>query len=263
MEAGRARGLGRAHDRIEHRGRLLRQHVQLPAELAEANQARLTVVDPQPDTADDRVRIPGGVSADTLSAALAADSAELLRRYRDAAAGRVEFHAETRHGIGFVEVVRAVLGGGHDLVVKAAETPAAVSRLFGSLDLHLPRKCPVPVWIIKPGQRRPCRRVVAAVDVDPERPVGGGDSLNRRIVAAAAGQALAGSGELHVVHAWRPTFEGVLRSRGVFHDEGEAQAYIERERRAHASALDRLVAALDCAVPAVKPPGFRSPVEPE
>ena len=110
--------------------------------------------------------------------------------------------------------------------------------------MHLLRKCPVPVLLVKPSSdAHTYRRVLASVDVEPDAPVDSGDSLNRRILEAAAGQALADFAELHVAHAWEPAFEGILRSRGVFSGEDDAQRYIDAEYNAHQAALKRVLAA--------------------
>ena len=45
-------------------------------------------------------------------------------------------------------MVREVLRGGHDLLMKEAEPNESV--LFGSTDMHLLRACPCPVWLFKP-----------------------------------------------------------------------------------------------------------------
>ena len=211
--------------------------------LAGSNQARLRVIDLRPNETLPPSRTPGGVKPDDVRAALAEASAEALRPYAEAADGRVvELHAQTLYGVGFVEAIRAALRHGHDLVVKPSEPgPTGSSRSFGSLDMHLLRKCPVPVWIMKPAQHGAYRRVLAAVDVDPERPVRGGDSLNRRILEAAAGQALAEGAELHIAHAWRPAYVGILRTRGVFRHDDEERAYIESERALSRQALERLM----------------------
>lgn len=210
--------------------------------LAEANQARLTVVDPQQDGAAPAARVPEGLSRKRLRAALDEASAERLQVYAEVAGGRVDLKTRTLEGGGFVEVVRTVQSGGHDVVVKAAmETGAQRRYLFSSFDLHLLRKCPVPVWLVKAeaGEDR-YRRVLAAVDVDPDGAARTDPSLSRRILETAASQALADGAELHVAHAWQPAYEGVLRSRGLFADEAEAQRYIESERRAHQAAFERL-----------------------
>lgn len=212
--------------------------------LAEANQARLTVVDLQQGPDIPVGRMPEGLSSERLRAALAGMSGERLQEYIDAADGRVNIDTRTLDGIGFVEVIRAAQSGGYDLVMKAATESGSRRRyLFSSFDMHLLRKCPVPVWLIKPevGEER-YGRVLAAVDVDPDAAAEADPSLNRRILETAASQALADGAELHVAHAWEPAYEGVLRSRGVFSGETEAQRYVESERRAHQAAFDRLAA---------------------
>lgn len=211
-------------------------------QVAEANQARLTVVDLQQGPATPAARMPGGLSPERLRAALAEASAERLQNYIDSADGRVDLDTRTLDGGGFVEVIRTVQSGGHDLVVKAAMEPGSGRRyLFSSFDMHLLRKCPVPVWLVKPGGGgERYRRVLAPVDVDPDGAARTDPSLNRRILETAAAQALADGAELHVAHAWQPAYEGVLRSRGVFSEEAEVQRYIESERQAHRSAFDRL-----------------------
>ncbi len=210
--------------------------------VAEANQATLTIVDLQQGPATPLARVPGGLSPERLRAALAAASADRLQRYIDNAAGRVDLHTRTLDGVGFVEVIRTVQSGGHDLLVKAAMEPGSRRRcLFSSFDMHLLRKCPVPVWLVKPGAGgERYRRVLAPVDVDPGGAEKTEPSLNRHILETAAAQALADGSELHVAHAWQPAYEGVLRSRGIFSAEDEVQRYIESERQAHQGAFDRL-----------------------
>ena len=211
-------------------------------QVAEANQARLTVVDLQQGPATPVARVPGGLSPERRRAALAEASAERLQQYIDSADGRVDLDTRTLDGVGFVEVIRTVQSGGHDLVVKAAMESGTRRRyLFSSFDMHLLRKCPVPVWLVKQGAGgERYRRVLAPVDVDPDGAAKTDPSLNRRILETAAAQALADGAELHVAHAWQPAYEGVLRSRGIFAEEDEVQRYIESERQAHRAAFDRL-----------------------
>lgn len=207
--------------------------------LAESHQARLRVVDLQPEETPSPAADRAGLKPEDLHAALAEASAAALRPYVDAAGERVALQTDTLRGVGFVAAIRVVLRDGHDLVVKPSEPGAALP--LSSLDLHLLRKCPVPVWIMKPAARSPYRRVLAAVDVDGEEPARRGDSLNRRIIEAAAGQALAEGAELHVAHAWQPAYVGILRTRGVFRHDDDERAYIESERGLHRQAFDRVI----------------------
>ena len=104
-------------------------------------------------------------------------------------------------GTPFLEITREVLRGGNDLVVMAAEGPLGLKKaLFGSTSMHLMRKCPCPVWVMKPGPRRRSMRILAAVAPDAfnqER-----DTLNTTIMDLASSLAEREQAELHVVHVW-------------------------------------------------------------
>ena len=83
-----------------------------------------------------------------------------------------------------VSVILAVLANHHDLVMKAADgNTGKWARLFGTGDHKLMRKCPCPVWIVKPSEETHFRKILAAVDLDPTEP--DTESLARRIVALA------------------------------------------------------------------------------
>lgn len=127
----------------------------------------------------------------------------------------LELSIQVLSGTPFIEIIRQVKMQGYDLVIKAASSETgALAQLFGSTDLHLLRKCPCPVWIIKPGQRKQYSRILAAVDVDR------GESqqamLNRLVLELVSSLARLEGSELHIVHAWELFAEAELRSRGVF-----------------------------------------------
>ncbi|MGB5609608.1 universal stress protein, partial [Eudoraea sp.] len=92
----------------------------------------------------------------------------------------------------------------------AAGARGLTRTLFGSTDMKLMRKCPCPVWIVKGTERHQYRRILAAVDQDPEGAVK--DGLNRQILEMSTSLALAEFSELHIVHAWRLFGESHLRS---------------------------------------------------
>ena len=104
-------------------------------------------------------------------------------------------------GTPFLEIIRQVLRDKHDLVMVTAEGKAGVTkRLFGSTSLHLMRKCPCPVWVMKPTKRRRYLRIMAAVDpgtLNQER-----NALNTVIMDLATTMAVLEQSELHIVHAW-------------------------------------------------------------
>jgi nucleotide-binding universal stress UspA family protein len=150
-----------------------------------------------------------------------------------------EVDIEVRAGKPFVEVVRAVLENGHDLVLKTARGDLGLTgRLFGTTALHLMRKCPCPVWVVRPGFRSPHRRILAAVD-----PLGGPESLalDRKILELATSLARIEESELHVVHAWR--IDDALRSGRLPRDYVDDM--IDRTRTAHEVAFRDLLAPHD------------------
>lgn len=107
-------------------------------------------------------------------------------------------------GTPFLEIIREVLREEHDLVIASAEGGSVVkSVFFGSTVTHLIRKCPCPVWIIKPGQTIPYGRILAAVDPKPDDPTREG--LNTKIMDLATSLARMNGAGLDVVHAWDVT----------------------------------------------------------
>ena len=77
--------------------------------------------------------------------------------------------------------------------------------------MHLMRKCPCPVWVLKPTRRHSFARILAAVDptTDDSHPAG----LNVAIMELASSLAGLEESELHVVHAWTVFAESIFRNR--------------------------------------------------
>lgn len=116
----------------------------------------------------------------------------------------VEAHSVVRRGKIFFEVIQQVLGQKNDLVLMAAEAPGGFrDLLFGSNSLHLMRKCPCPVWVLKPGEAKQFRRILAAIDVHPHTPHE--NAITTDILKLATSLANLEDADLHVVHAWDVT----------------------------------------------------------
>ncbi len=98
-------------------------------------------------------------------------------------------------------LIREVEVSGHDLVIASIEAGNTLrERMLGSTATQLMRKCPCPVWVVKPDQPVPYRRILAAVD--PFSPHEGAPALNEKILDLATSLALRDGAELHVLHAW-------------------------------------------------------------
>jgi len=140
----------------------------------------------------------------------------------------------------FIEIIRQVLGNGHDLIIKCAEDSGGSGRmLFGSTDMHLMRKCPCPVWITKPTEHHQYRRILAAVDLDPKEAVK--DVLNRQILEMSTSLAIADCSEVHIVHAWKLYGEDILESPRSGILNAELDLMLEKEAVERAFWLENLV----------------------
>ncbi|HVA45058.1 MAG TPA: universal stress protein [Pirellulales bacterium] len=108
----------------------------------------------------------------------------------------VEISCQTLWGTPFIEIIHAVLEEGHDLVMVGTRGRSAISRmLVGSTSSKLVRKCPCPVWVVKPEAKSTLDAILAPIDFSDV----GHESL--RLAAALAAQFHA---ELHVLHVFAP-----------------------------------------------------------
>ena len=111
-----------------------------------------------------------------------------------------------------IAIIHEVIRNGHDLVIKSAQGPdtGLGGRLFGSTAIKLMRKCPVPVWVLKPTPQIRFPKILAAVA--PATPETGDNRLNDDILSLAAALARAEKGHLDVLHCWRLAGESLLAS---------------------------------------------------
>ena len=170
--------------------------------LAEENGARLTVMEAA-------TGLPSGLHAQALhmsdseyNAIFAREREKQLRdEINPVVDGRLDTNAMVLVGTPFIEIVRAVLHYKYDLVMMAAEGLEGLrGRLFSSTALHLMRKCPCPIWAMKPTQTKSFNGILAAVDPDPSDNTK--QALNIKIMDLATSLAQREQSKLHVVHVW-------------------------------------------------------------
>ena len=141
-------------------------------------------------------------------------------------------------GIPFLEITRRVIRESHDLVITSAEAGKILRNVFfGSTAAHLMRKCPCPVWVVKPAQPVPYRRILAAVDT---RPAETDDHLNVKIMDLATSLASRDHAILHIVHAWdvEGSDSDTVRSEISPH---QRQVLVTQHKRNHHAALKDLL----------------------
>ncbi len=213
--------------------------------LAINNQADLTILDVIPSqvvTVESGLP-PGGPISNELRAAIVSDHRKAMETMVQSFKERLPIRLEILVGKTYLEAIRAVLKNGYDLLIKPAENPTWTDRLFGSDDLHLLRKCPCPVWLMKSPEKSNYSSIMAAVGFDLSAPLPSEQDLNREILELAASVALSDSSSLNIVHAWEALTERMLVSRGGVSQEGVLN-YVEREQERHSSELYRLAGKL-------------------
>jgi nucleotide-binding universal stress UspA family protein len=198
-------------------------------ELARACGARLKIVDV--------VTIPGDARS-----YLRPDLEQMIlnrRRNRLAAVvAAVGMHAEydVLKGRASVALIREVLRGGHDLLIRSHARDLVAAKSFGTIDMQLFRQCPCPVWAVGPGATAAPRRVLAAVHAtagDAEE-----EALNTKIIDIALLMTRLGAASTVVFQAWTAFGEELLRSHSK---PEEVAAYVKSAEDAARQALDNVV----------------------
>ncbi len=182
--------------------------LQRAVNLAETNQARLTLIDViQPIQTPAPVKSKYHVEFTDL---LYAHRGQALQKlcadiYRD---DSLIFH-KVLLGVPFVEVIKLIKQDNYDLLMKVANPPDGINdRLFGGNDLHLFRKCPCPILIDQPETSKPYQNVLAAVDTADT----GNHNCNTLVMDLAISLANNEQAQLDVIHAWSFPGESVFRS---------------------------------------------------
>jgi nucleotide-binding universal stress UspA family protein len=110
----------------------------------------------------------------------------------EAGSPEVEIHTKTLPGEPLVEICRAVQQAKHDLVIAGTRGLANWKTFFvGSTSQRLIRKCPAPVWIVKPGHVGKPQSILAVTDFS---------ATSRRAVIAGLAIAEDAQASFHLLH---------------------------------------------------------------
>lgn len=179
--------------------------------LALKNNAQLTIIDVVAPLRHSFF-MPDAHPVEQLQAAAVADRRnELMRIASEYVLTGIEPSVVVRVGNPAIEIVSEAITGGHDLVIKTANTQTGLKHLLGSVTRALMRTCPCPVWAIKPSSGLNYRSIVAAIDPladDPEH-----RQLNDDILSLSVSLAKAEGATLHLASVWSIPMERTLRSR--------------------------------------------------
>lgn len=142
-------------------------------------------------------------------------------------------------GTPFLEIIRQVIRAEHDLVFACAESDGILKQVFfGSTATHLVRKCPCPVWIVKPGQPVPYTKILVAVD--PQIATSK-DQINTLIMDLATSLALRDNSVLHIMHAWDIEGKDLDSMRSEITTQ-QREAILKHHHDKHLLATNNLVA---------------------
>ena len=212
------------------------------ASLAETNRAQLAVVDVIEELPRDMQKLIVVITPMELQKRVIQERQKQLERLV-APIRKEGLHIGVNALIGtpFLEIIRQVLRQKHDLVILAAGGRRRLKgRLFGSTSLHLMRKCPCPVWVMKPTWRERFHRILAAVD--PMCAEENKNLINIKIMDLATSLAKMEQSELHIVHAWNFRGDDLLGVRGRGRMSGETiDQLANRTQAIHKKGFDELI----------------------
>ncbi len=171
--------------------------------------------------------------------------ARLLDRYSDSP---ISVNRETLTGRAFVTLCKEVIRNKHDLLMITNNTHKdGQPSNFGSLAMHLLRKCPCPVWVFHSQSNPDFRRILVAVDIgaidEAEQ------SLNRKLLQLGTSLAECDSADLHVLYCWSIYGERLLRSPRAGLKEGDFDEIIGAARAAVEAKLEDFLNEQDLQLP--------------
>lgn len=154
---------------------------------------------------------------------------------------KLNIHVELQCGSApDVRIIQYALRHSHDLLIKQAET-SPNQRGFKALDMELLRKCPCPLFMVRPAKHTSKEvRIAVAIDPKDEEPVGKELSLN--LLKYASSLTHYYSGQLDIVSCWLFQLEEYLRdSIWITVSESELDKMVMDEKYEHGRALQTII----------------------
>lgn len=150
-------------------------------------------------------------------------AAEFLRKHK--------IHVETAvvTGHDFIEIIRDVLINEQQFVIKNAEI---VENKLSGTDLHLLRKCPSPVWLIRPGRPFKLDRILIALDPEQDKKDDSPD-FNVKILELGITFSKWFDAEIKVLCCWDLYGESTLRSSPFLNISSEQIAKIIKRQQSY------------------------------
>ena len=159
---------------------------------------------------------------------------------------QLEIQIKIFFGTPFYEIIYNILQNNYDLLIKMPENKDWLHRLFGSNDMHLLRKCPCPIWFIKPDSPQSFNNIMAAVDVNIDTQTEKEESevqekLNHQILQMASSLAVSELAKLHILHVWDAPETALMQGAFIKMPDSEVIEYVENIQNLHSSKLKALL----------------------
>ena len=129
-------------------------------ELAKKNGGRLTLMSAINPPGSSLSRYKGILKKEEVTTMLVSEREQALSKAAEQSGNGVDINIKVVIGKDFIEIVRQVVLGKHDLLIKVANTHP---ESFDSSDFHIMRKCPQPVWLLKPRHHGNPQKILAAI----------------------------------------------------------------------------------------------------
>jgi len=199
--------------------------------LAAENQAKLTIIDLIEEIPETHLRFLGKLCSQKLDQEVVNQRLDYLQRLTRSSQQEIDLIVRKTTSPPFIEIIRTVLKNKHDLIIKSSQEQRSIKTLlFGSTDMHLFRKCPCPVCIIKPGDDHKFQRILAAVDIEPSNDDQKMDDFNQELLEIATELAFSESSELHIVHAWLVLGQRMLETTRKDVQRKEIEAWMKDQK---------------------------------
>ena len=188
-------------------------------QLVQKNQARLKIIDVFDNFDQYHELLPPSSSIDELKELIITERRqEIIGHFEDYPDIRSKMTVIFKFGNTVVEIIKEVIRGEHDLLIKAASGKQTFSdRLFGNIAVKLLRKCPCPVLIVKPSANASFQKILAPVDpetLEEETTKTGehGDFIYRKVMDISIAMARMENSHLDIFHCWFLPGETLLAS---------------------------------------------------
>lgn len=217
---------------VTERGEDQENAFEYAVELLKEDQGQLTILDLHNDIPKQKKHLLGKLFSKELDEVMARDRSNYLESLVAPVRQKLTIEIKIGKGEPSQEIIKAVLDDNYDLVLKKPHQHHSFKTLlFGSTDLHLLRKCPCPVCIIKPGKKPRFQRILAAVDIEPSSDDQTMDAFNLELMEIAAELASFESSELYFVHAWLIFGEKMLETSRSDRQRKEIEKWLKAQQK--------------------------------